>query len=382
MLFYLAADDIRLVTCSLGPHSLSWRLGLRRKAVILPASLKAATQMPQNAANAFSCWVFFFPLGEFWKMVWLLVARDHLSEVGICIKKNYIGTHVKTGEAGEGGSNRFFFQLKKITQMSSENLCLATLSNTYDFLLFFNVLFPLFLFQNGRGAVIVCIIYTTGYKTPLCHSPESTYRCGCTVYQHMYCSKISFACMAPSRPLETGGKSLLRAHDKRVEQRPPGSRRLPWTSPSFQSQSFRRRLASVHISAPQQSAISLCWPPLTPQRVLWLMLLLWSDSNSCCCSCLVFLINIFIFNLAQIINTVTDPYGLAVVFSCKCIVLLSRRKRNTNTGNANDNPKSLVLRVCLRKVRLPPSVCQKQRGAEGGGLQRSELGGGVESQVG
>lgn len=190
--------------------------------------------------------------------------------------------------------------------MSSENLCLATLSNTYDFLLFFNVLFPLFLFQNGRGAVIVCIIYTTGYKTPLCHSPESTYRCGCTVYQHMYCSKISFACMAPSWPLETGGKSLLRAHEKRVKQRPPGSRRLPWTSPSFESQSFRRRLASVHISAPQQSAISLCWPPLTPQRVLWLMLLLLSDSNSC--SCIVFFIIIFIFNLAQIIDTVTDPY--------------------------------------------------------------------------
>lgn len=175
------------------------------------------------------------------KLVWLLVARNHLAEIGICIK-NYIGTHVKTGEAG-GGSN-FFPTENKQTQMSSENLCLATLSNIYDFLLFFNVLFPLFLFQNGRGAVIVCIIYTTGYKTPLCHSPESTYRCVCTVYQHMYCSKISFACMAPSWSLDSGGKSLLR-----VKQRPPGSRRLRWTSSSFQWQSFRRRLPPVHTSA-------------------------------------------------------------------------------------------------------------------------------------
>lgn len=197
----------------------------------------------------------------------------------------------------------------------------------------------------------------------------------------MYCSKISFACMAPSWSLETGGKSLLRAHQKRVKQRPPGSRRLRWTSSSFQWQSSRRRLPPVQISAPQQWANSPCWLPLTLQRVLWLMLLLLSDSQCC-------FFSFIIFKLVWIIDTETEPLHqascLAVVFSCKCVVLSLRRKHigNTNTGNANDHPKSLVLRVRLHRVRLPASVCQKQRGAEGGGSQRSESGGGDESQVG
>lgn len=113
MLIYLEADDIRLVTCSLGPHFLSCRLGLRRKAVILPASLKAATQVPQNAANDFSYSFFFF--------LWGGVLENGLTTGGSgssiwgwhLYKKNYIGTHVKTGEAGGGGSNRFFSNWKK-----------------------------------------------------------------------------------------------------------------------------------------------------------------------------------------------------------------------------------------------------------------------------
>lgn len=93
---------------------------------------------------------------------------------------------------------------------------------------FFYVRFLSFFFYSKMvwGAVIVCIIYTTGYKTPLCHSPESTYRCGCTVYQHMYCNKISFACMAPNWSLETScecrRKSLLWVHET-WKRRPPES---------------------------------------------------------------------------------------------------------------------------------------------------------------
>lgn len=55
------------------------------------------------------------------------------------------------------------------------------------------------------GTVIVCIIYTTGYKTPLCHSPESTYRCGCTVYKHMYCNKIILRAWLPHGRLLSPG---------------------------------------------------------------------------------------------------------------------------------------------------------------------------------
>lgn len=105
-----------------------------------------------------------------------------------------------------------------------------------SFFFFLNVLFCSFLFQNVRGAVIVCVIYTTGYKTPLCHSPESTYRCCCTVYQHMYCSKISFACMAPGWSLETGRKSLLFGLSRNVKTKGlQDPRRVRWTSSSFKS---------------------------------------------------------------------------------------------------------------------------------------------------
>lgn len=77
--------DLAWFTHSLGPDSLCCGLGLRRKAVIPPASLKAATHVPQNAANAFSH-SFFVIGGRLGKLVWLLVARDHLAKIGICIK--------------------------------------------------------------------------------------------------------------------------------------------------------------------------------------------------------------------------------------------------------------------------------------------------------
>lgn len=184
-------------------------------------------------------------------------------------------------------------------QMSSENLCLATLSNTYVFL-FFYVRFLSFFFYSKMvwGAVIVCIIYTTGYKTPLCHSPESTYRCGCTVYQHMYCNKISFACIG----------SQLIAWDVpwTWEKVPPLSSRNVKTKASrilfrydghflLSNRSlFSRRLSSILIFVLLQlgqPGVSLCWPSPTLQCVLWLILLrptgfccfflksLWNDSN-------------------------------------------------------------------------------------------------------
>lgn len=53
-----------------------------RKAVILPVSLEESHT---------SCHV------PFWGNIRLLLVQDQLSQVGICIKKNYIGTHVKTG---------------------------------------------------------------------------------------------------------------------------------------------------------------------------------------------------------------------------------------------------------------------------------------------
>lgn len=131
------------------------------------------------------------------------------------------------------------------------------------------------------GAVIVCIIYTTGYKTPLCHSPESTYRCGCTVYQHMYCNKISFACMAPNWSLETSRerrrKSLLWVHET-WKRRPPES--FSGTTGIFYFQIVAFLAEDCHpffIFVPLQlgqPGVSLCRPSLTLQCVLWLILLL------------------------------------------------------------------------------------------------------------
>lgn len=58
--------------------------------------------------------------------------------------------------------------------------------------------------------------------------------------------------------------------------------------------------SSALISAPQQSGISLCWPWLALQRVLWLMLLLSSSHQ-------IYLV-VFFFNLAEITDTETDPH--------------------------------------------------------------------------
>lgn len=136
-----------------------------------------------------------------------------------------------------------------------------------------------FLPKNDRGAIIVCIIYTTGYKTPLCHSPESTRRCGCTVYQHMYHSKISFACTAPGGSLETVGKSLLFG----LTGKPPGCRRLWWTSSPFR------------VAVPKRFAVKSL-PPLTCP--------VWTLAHA---SPLVRFTGFFffcnIFDLAQIIDT-------------------------------------------------------------------------------
>lgn len=107
----------------------------------------------------------------------------------------------------------------------------------------------LVLFQNGWGAVIVCIIYTTGYKTPLCHSPESTYRCGCIVYKHMYCNKIILRAWLPNdhfwdilRILRK--LSLLWVHMV-WKRRPPDFLLAQGTYSSFRSQSFESKLPSI-----------------------------------------------------------------------------------------------------------------------------------------
>lgn len=118
-------------------------------------------------------------------------------------------------------------------------------------------------FQNGWGAVIVCIIYTTGYKTPLCHSPESTYRCGCTEYKHMYCNKIiSRAWLLNDRfwdiPRIWRKLSLLWVHTDFLLTH--------GTYSSFRSQSFERKLPSIPVLALgqlSQPGIRLCRPSLS-----------------------------------------------------------------------------------------------------------------------
>lgn len=112
-------------------------------------------------------------------------------------KKLYRNTCKNRGESNN-------YQTKKKTNKKNADVFIKSSmsSNTYNtyiflFVLFF-CLFVFFYSKNGWGAVIVCIIYTTGYKTPLCHSPESTYRCGCTVYKHMYCNKIILRAWLPN----------------------------------------------------------------------------------------------------------------------------------------------------------------------------------------
>lgn len=129
----------------------------------------------------------------------------------------------------------------------------------------------MFYSKNGRGAVIVCIIYTTGYKTPLCHSPESTYRCGCTVYKHMYCNKIILRAWLPNDTFWDFPRKLAALRSLCVKAK--ASTFLTGTVDIFfLNQSLSWQIVLIFApQPPSQPGVCLCQTSEPFQWVLWLI---------------------------------------------------------------------------------------------------------------
>lgn len=148
---------------------------------------------------------------------------------------------------------------------------------------------------------------------------------------------------------EFWGNSLLWVHTL-WKRRPPDFLLAQWTFSSFFKHSLSRETAvHFHIcTAAAQSAISLCWPSLPLQWVLWLISPtsirdIFFSHNSLSPDYFFFL---FIF-----LHSKCLAY-LCMYLFMHCVIFSRKSLNNTNTGNVNEHIEFVMLNLPLQSASV------------------------------